>query len=109
MTDHFPGGENTATVTYTSLGKRVLFTILFVMILHLLASVLGLLVLFELAYAALTQRPPHARVTLFARRVLRYAVDIGQYITWNTEDLPFPLEELPQGAESRDANFSPSR
>lgn len=109
MADNIPNGEHTVTVTHSTTGKRVLCTLLFVIVLHLVAAVLAFLILFELGYAAVTQRLPHGRVTRFARRVVRYGFDICQYITWNSENLPFPFEELPNGAESADANFAPSR
>lgn len=86
---------------HSKTGMRLLYTILFLMIAHVLAGVLALLVVFQFGYAAITQQPPHGRVTRLARRILRYGLEIGNYITWNTDQPPFPFEELPNGAESR--------
>jgi len=85
-------------------GKRILFTIVFAFIARLLEVLLAFVVLFELLYAFITRRPPHPRVTRFAHRLLRYGFVVGQYTTYNTDDLPFPFDELPSGTEHVDIN-----
>ena len=84
-------------------GKRVLLTLFFFFVIALLEAVLAFVVLFELAYSLITQRPPTARVTRFAHRILRYGFDVGQYVTYNKNELPFPFDDLPNGVEPSNA------
>ena len=81
-------------------GERVLYTFLFVLILHMVGAVLGLVVVFELVYALVTTARPSMRVTHFANRLVRYAFAICLYITYNSEQPPFPFADLPDGHHS---------
>ena len=78
MADNVHNGDDRAVIDRTTTGKRVLFTIVFVIIVRLLEVVLAFVVLFELVYSLVTRRPPNPRVTRFAHRILRYAFEIGQ-------------------------------
>ncbi len=102
MADNAHNGDDRAVIDRTTTGKRLLFTIVFVIIVELIEVVLAFVVLFELVYSLVTRRPPNPRVTRFAHRILRYGFDIGQYVTCNTDHLPFPFEELPNGTEPID-------
>ncbi len=104
MAESTPPTEEKHALDYSTLGMRVLHTLLFVIIANLLTAVLACVVLFQLGYALITQRPPYAWVSRFARRILRYALEIGQYITFNSDHPPFPFEELPNGAKSANGN-----
>lgn len=81
-------------------GKRILLTVLFVLVVRVLEAVLGVLVLFQLAYALITGRAPDAHVTGFADRVLRYCWHVGQYLTHNTDALPFPFGAFPAAPDA---------
>ncbi len=106
MADDVHNGDDVAVIDHMTTGKRFLFTLVFVIILYLIGVVLAFVVLFELVYSLVTRRPPNPRVTRFADRVLRYAFEIGQYMTCNTDHRPFPFEELPSGTEP--INYSPA-
>lgn len=80
--------------------ERILNSFLFVFILHLIGSVLGLIVLFQLLYSLVTMGPPIQRVTRFADRITRYCFEIFQYMTYNSEHSPFPFKDLPAEPES---------
>lgn len=95
MAENIQYGEAPTVLDRSTTGKRVLLSILFVAILHVLASVLACVVLFELGYSLVTRRPPKSRVRNFAQRIVRYGYHIGMYVTCNTDSLPFPFEELP--------------
>ncbi len=86
-------------------GKRVLFTILFIVIARLVTAVLLFVILFELLFAFITKQPPSERVTRFAHRMVRYGYEIGQYITYNEEQMPFPFDDFPNGPEPVDGQF----
>jgi hypothetical protein len=97
----FNDGDATL-IDRTETGKRFLLTLFFAIVVRLLEVVLVVAVLFELAFTLITRRPPNDRVTRFAHRILCYAFEVGQYMTYNKEELPFPFEELPNGTEPMD-------
>ena len=68
----------------------------------LIEAVLAFVVLFELVYTLITKRSPNSRVARFAHRILRYGFDIGEYMTCNKDQLPFPFDDLPNGTEPID-------
>lgn len=76
-------------------GIRILYTILFVLVIQVVEFVLGLVILFELGFALATRSGPPDRVRAFADRVLRYAYQVVQYLTYNRDDPPFPFDDFP--------------
>ena len=88
-------------------GIRILYTILFILAIRVAEIVLGLVVLFELAFALGTRSAPPGRVREFADRLIRYAYQVGQYLTYNREGAPFPFDDFPphrkEGSASTDA------
>ena len=93
-------GIDATVVNRSDTGKRILLTIFFVIVARLVEAVLALVVLFELVYSLITKRRPNGRVTRFAHRLLCYGFDIGQYVTCNKDQLPFPLDEFSTTAEA---------
>ena len=80
-------------------GIRILLTLLFWMIMELVKTVLGAVVLFELAFALITQRAPSDRVRWFANRALSYHYRILRFLTYNDPDWPFPFSDFPPQVE----------
>ncbi|NOT55444.1 MAG: DUF4389 domain-containing protein [Deltaproteobacteria bacterium] len=80
-------------------GIRLLFTLLFVFILHAVEIVLAVTVLFSLAVALITKRPPGERVRQFANRTLSYLYRIVRYLTYNDHQAPFPFADFPPEVE----------
>ncbi|MFQ5538981.1 MAG: DUF4389 domain-containing protein [Candidatus Binatia bacterium] len=78
---------------------RILISLLFWVILEVVKAVLGALILFELAFALITKRPPSDRVRQFANRALSYHYRILRYLTYNEPDWPFPFSEFPPQVE----------
>ena len=97
MTDYACNGDEATAIGRSATGKRFLFTVLFVVVVRLIEAVLALVVLYELGYTLITKRPPRTRVTRFAHRIVRYVYDIGQYITYNKSQRPFPFDNFPIG------------
>jgi hypothetical protein len=87
-------------------GIRVLFTLLFVLVIHAVEAVLGVVVLFGLAFALVTRTAPPERVREFAERVIRYAVEVVSYLTYNRQEPPFPFDAFPP--ERGDAPSGPA-
>ncbi len=98
--------DETALIGRGTTGKRVLFTILFMIIFRLVEVVLSLVILFELLFALITQKPPSERVARFAHRIVLYGYEIGQYVTYNKEQEPFPFDEFPIESEQAEVQES---
>lgn len=94
MTEAADYGENASVVERPATGRRVLYTLFFWIVARLVAVVLWFVVLFELCYALITKRPPSSRVVRFGHRLVRYEFDIGQFVTYNQEELPFPFNDF---------------
>ncbi|MBW1688782.1 MAG: DUF4389 domain-containing protein, partial [Deltaproteobacteria bacterium] len=63
-------------------GIRILLTILFVLIVRMVESVLGLIILFALLWALITKQPPAAGVRALANLIITYCYRIGRYLTF---------------------------
>jgi hypothetical protein len=80
-------------------GIRILLSLLFVVILQVVQSVLGVVIVFALAFALITKRLPGERVTRFANRTLSYVYHILRYLTYNAHEPPFPFADFPPELE----------
>ena len=79
---------------------RILLTLLFVVIVaRVIEAMLAMVIIFELAYALLTRRPPGERVKRFANRTLSYLYRITRFLTYNEPELPFPFADFPSEVE----------
>lgn len=78
---------------------RVLLSLLFVVIAGIVETLLAVIVVFELAVALVTERPPSTRVRELANRIVSYYYRIGRYLTYNESRIPFPFDELPEPVE----------
>ncbi len=103
MTDSTAQADEATLIPRGATGKRILFTILFVLILRVVQSVLAVLILFELAFSLITKRAPSNRVVRFAHRVVQYRYQIGQYLTYNKAQPPFPFDDFPNDGEPEQA------
>ena len=84
----------------------LVLTKVFFVIARLMEGVLAVVVLYQLVYSLITKQPPAVRVTRFANRLIRYGFEIGQYLTWNRDERPFPFNEFPTVAD--DLNTAPT-
>ena len=89
-----------STISRNDTAERFLNSFLYLFILHLAGAILGFVILFQLLYCFVTMSPPIARVTRFADRITRYCFEIFQYMTYNSDQSPFPFQDLPNGNES---------
>ena len=76
---------------------RALFMLLFVAIFNLAELVLGIAVLFQFVHTLITGRP-NERVGGFGENLGRFIYQILRYLTYNTEDKPFPFADWPGAA-----------
>ena len=80
-------------------GIRILLSLLFALVWSVVEMVLLALVVFELAFALITERAPGDRIRGFANRVVSYAYRIFRYLTYNDEVVPFPFSDWPSEIE----------
>jgi hypothetical protein len=76
-------------------GLRVLLSLLFLVIVRVLEAVFAVVIIFGLLYTLITQQEPAPAVKRFSERVLAYAVQIVRYLTYNSENAPFPFRDFP--------------
>ena len=91
--------ESEGEIDRKDTGIRVLLTILFVLIVGVVESVLGLMILFALLWALITKQPPGLGVRALANRIITYYYRIGRYLTYNESLVPFPFSEFPDALE----------
>ena len=104
MTQSAVQHDDSAVISRGATGKRILLTILFILVVRVVETVLGIIILFELAFSLITRRTPSDRVLRFANRVVRYTFQIGQYLTYNRTDPPFPFDDFPDADEPEQAD-----
>ncbi len=80
-------------------GIRILFSLLFWVIMEVVKTVLGAVVFFELAFALITKRAPSDQVRWFANRTLSYHYRILRFLTYNEPAWPFPFSDFPPEVE----------
>ena len=80
----------------TETGLRLLYSAVFAIVLHIVAAILSLLVLFQLAFALATRQNPHPRLKAFGDSLARYTRQVMSYVTYNEAEPPFPFTDLPE-------------
>ena len=80
-------------------GIRILLSLLFLLIAEVVRIVLGVTIVFALAWTLITKRPPSERVRDFANRTLSYQYRLYRYLTYTDPDRPFPFSDFPPEIE----------
>lgn len=90
-------------VPRTETGLRLLYSSVFALILHVVAGIVSMLVVLQLALALVTRQKPHPRLAQFGRSMTRYAADVVSYLTYNREsdEAPFPFSDFPEDGPPR--------
>ena len=73
---------------------RGLYMLLFIVIFHVAEFVIGAVVLLQFLFTLVTGAP-NARLLQFGQSLSRYVYQILRFLTFNSEDLPFPFTEWP--------------
>ena len=87
----------------TSTWKRVLFIVIFWLIFNLVELVIAVLVLFQVL-ATLFSGERNQRVLDLGAQLSRYAYRILQYVTFNSDDRPFPFSDWDYGHSMSDSD-----
>ena len=81
----------------TSTWKRVLYMLLFILAYSAAEFVLGIVVLIQLIITLVTGST-NDRLKVFGKQVSLYIYDVMLFLTFNTEELPFPFTAWPDAA-----------
>ncbi len=91
-------GQNLKTnVTRGATWLRGLFMLLFVVIFNIAEIMLGAIVVFQFLNVLVTAKPM-PRLVGFGESLGRYIYQIVRYLTFDTEDRPFPFADWPGAA-----------
>jgi len=77
-----------------SIWKRVLYMLLFVFAYSAAEVVLGIVVLIQLIIT-LVKGSTNDRLKVFGKQVALYIYDVMLFLTFNTEEMPFPFTPWP--------------
>ena len=114
MSSESTNGKNTQTTTQESkeqtekeqkpavsgkqIGIRLLYTILFLVILGIVMVIVKVTVVFQFIYFFST-RKPNESVRQFSNKISTYGYRIFRYVTLNESQRPFPFTDLPPELE----------
>jgi hypothetical protein len=73
---------------------RGLYMLLFVVIYHVAEFVVGVVVLLQFLFT-LVSGQTNARLLQFGQSLSQYVYQILRFLTFNSEDMPFPFNEWP--------------
>jgi hypothetical protein len=85
-------------VNRTQIVIRLLFTVLFFIVLGIVHSLINLATVFQYVVLLITLKP-NEPVRRFANQVAAYGYRVMRYLTLNDNLRPFPFSELPQDME----------
>ncbi len=74
--------------------KRVLYMLLFILAYNAAEFVLGVVVLIQLIITLVTGST-NARLKVFGKQTSLYIYDVMLFLSFNTEEMPFPLTAWP--------------
>jgi len=81
-------------------GIRIVLTLLFYLVARVVELLIGVLVVFELGFALVTQQPPRRTIRDFANQVCTYLYRVTRYLTYNEAEPPFPFTDFPEPIEA---------
>jgi len=102
MSDHVetgspPGEEVKENLKSRSTWLRLIFMILFAVLFWIAESVLLVVAVLQFLWK-LFSADTNTRLTAFGENLGRYLYQIVRFLTFNTEEMPFPFEDWPGAA-----------
>ncbi len=85
---------------------RLLYTILFLVILGIVLFIVKVVVIFQFIYLFGT-RKPNESVGIFSNQIAAYGYQILRYVTLNGSQRPFPFADLPTELDPSEDPFMP--
>ncbi|NNL66697.1 MAG: DUF4389 domain-containing protein [Myxococcales bacterium] len=86
-------------------GIRILLTLVFSIVARLVEVVLTVIVLFDLGFTLITQKPPSRKIREFANQACTYLYRIARYLTYNEAEPPFPFTDFPDVFEPPTSDY----
>ena len=86
--------EQKPVVSRKQIGIRLLYTILFLVILGIVIVMVKIAVIFQFIYF-ITTRKPNESVQQFSNKISTYGYRIFRYVTLNESKRPFPFTDFP--------------
>ena len=77
-----------------SIWKRILYMLLFLFAYGAAEFVMGIVVLIQLLIT-LVKGSTNNRLVVFGKQVALYIYDVMLFLTFNTDEMPFPFKEWP--------------
>jgi hypothetical protein len=111
MTDDVKTDDIKTNVKDSSVWKRLLFMILFTILYSAAEVVLAVVVIYQFLSLLLTSNK-NDKVLSFGAQISKYAYQIFSYLTFNSEEKPFPIGDWPTDkplAEKEDETVKPKR
>ncbi len=78
--------------------QRILFTILFSIAFSIAKTVIGFVVIIQIFIVLFTGKPQE-KLRDFGQQLSIYVFQIGKYVTFNSDNQPFPFSDWPQTNE----------
>ena len=97
--------EKIPVVSGKQIGIRLLYTILFLVILGIVFVIAKVVVVFQFIYFFST-RKPNESVRQFSNKISTYGYRIFRYITLNESQRPFPFTDFPPEMEPSEEQIS---
>jgi hypothetical protein len=97
--DETESSESTPHMDVSDVGVRIVYTLLFAIVLSVLESLTFAVVAYQLIYSLVTRRVPGGRVQSFANSIVAYFRQILRYITHTDSVIPFPFSDFPEPLE----------
>ena len=86
------------TVERKKIAIRLLYTLLFVVVLEILKLIIQVSVLFQYVYLFITKKQSEP-VRMFSNKVISYAYRIMRYVCLAENQLPYPFGDFPKEIE----------
>ena len=82
--------------TRRNIWLRALFMLLMALAYHVAATVLGFVTVIQFLIVLMNDRP-NDRLVSFGRGIGRYLQQLANYLSFASEDIPFPFSDWPAG------------
>jgi len=92
-------GEGGEEVSRSDVVIRIVYSLVFVVVVGILDTLLAVIVVFQLLFSLVTQTLPTRRLQRFANSVVAFYYQVLRYLTHNDSVIPFPFSDLPEPLE----------
>lgn len=105
---HSPFDDAREHIKRTSTWLRGLYIVMFAIFIYLAQIVIAAVVVFQFLHTLLTGKP-NPRLQTFGQSLSTYAYQILAYLSYNSDDRPYPFSAWPRGVPSGGARKRTSK